>query len=233
MKPGDPKAINELFDRVAPSYDLLNDLLSFGMHRIWKRKLLKWLEPAKGENWIDLCCGTGDLAFLLAKKVCPGGSVLGIDSALQPLVFAEKRSTKKTSLKISWLQLDALDTGLDSNQFDGVVMAYGLRNLVSPFDGLREIHRLLKPGAKAGILDFKRQVEGSFGYRFQKFYLKNIVVPVAANSGLKAEYAYLETSLRGFPAPEDQQRLGLDAGFAESKYYSLAAGQMGALLLRA
>ena len=71
MRPGDPQAVRNLFDDVAPIYDHLNDLLSLGLHRFWKRQLLSWLSPKPGEKWLDLCCGTGDLAMLLARKVYP------------------------------------------------------------------------------------------------------------------------------------------------------------------
>ncbi len=233
MKPGNPEAVQDLFDRVAPSYDLMNDLFSFGLHRFWKRRLLKWLRPSEGEYWLDLCCGTGDLGLALARHLGEGGRVLGVDSASQPLLLASRKSVQRNLLNISWAQLDALDTGLPSAHFDGAVMAYGLRNVSSPLEALKEMRRLLKPGAKAGVLDFNKQLEGSWRYKFQKLYLRRVVVPIAARFGLQSEYAYLEESLKAFPTPLQQEKLGYEAGFKGSIYRSIALGQMGVLLLKA
>jgi len=232
MRPGDPQSVRNLFDDVAPIYDHLNDLLSFGLHRFWKRQLLAWLSPMPGEKWLDLCCGTGDLAIILAPKVYPNGMVLGLDSASKPLSLARKRSLKDPRLSVSWVQRDALDTGLESHYFDGVVMGYGLRNLPDPKAGLKEINRLLKPGSRAGILDFNKLPVTSFRAAFQKFYLRKIVVPIAAGFGLREHYIYLEESLKKFPEGSAQVRLAQELGFAEAKHKLLAAGLMGALLLK-
>ncbi len=233
VRPGDPEAVEQLFNAVAPNYDRLNDLLSFGMHRIWKRQLLGWLRPLPGGHWLDLCCGTGDLALVLARQLRPGGSVLALDVAEEPLAIAKQRAAVEPLLEISWLQADATDTGLPSYRFDGAVMAYGLRNLSDPAAGLKELRRLLRPGARAGVLDFNRTAEGSLAARFQRFYLRQLVVPVAAKVGLRDHYAYLEASLQQFPEGDVQVRLAREAGFSEACHRPLAAGQMGALLLTA
>ncbi len=232
MKPRDPKAIKELFDSVSSRYDFLNDLFSFGLHRLWKRKLLIWLAPSTGEKWIDLCCGTGDLTVSIARLVGPSGSALGLDFSEAQIFIAKKRSASKPDLSLSWLSRDALNTCLPPSSFDGVVMAYGLRNLQDPEVGLNEIFRLLKPGAKAGVLDFNRSEEGSKTSFFQKFYLRRLVVPIASILGLREEYAYLEKSLQNFPSGFDQREIALNIGFKEAEYRLLAAGQMGALLLK-
>ncbi len=233
MRPGDPKLVENLFNDVAPKYDRLNDLLSLGLHRVWKKQLLDWLRPVAGEDWIDLCCGTGDLSLALARRVRPEGTVLGLDSAIQPLSFAMARAAKEPMHSISWLRKDALDTGLPSCQFDGAVMAYGLRNLSDPLAGLAEMRRLLKPGARAGILDFNHLSNSSLRGGFQKFYLRKLVVPIAAQFGLRHQYAYLEESLKNFPDGLTQETLAKEAGFEEASHRTLAAGQMGVLLLLA
>ena len=232
MKPGDSDAVEKLFNDVAHNYDHLNDWLSLGLHRVWKRQLLLWLAPMPGENWLDLCCGTGDLALLFAREVCPGGFVVGIDSAVEPLCLARQRSLKESQLSISWIKGDALNTGLPSDSFDGVVMAYGLRNLSDLEAGFKELHRVLKPGARAGILDFNKMRDEFIGARFQKFYLRNIAVPIAAKFGLNDHYVYLEKSLKLFPQGHEQEHLARAAGFLEAKHRLLGFGQMGALLLR-
>ena len=121
MKPGDPAAVEQLFDAVAPRYDRLNDLLSLGLHRQWKRQLVRTLQPGAGEQWLDLCCGTGDLALELGRCVRPGGGVIGLDAAAAPLERARQRQQQQPWLPVTFQQGDALDTGLPSACADGAV----------------------------------------------------------------------------------------------------------------
>ena len=232
MKPGDPAAVEQLFDAVAPRYDQLNDWLSFGLHRQWKRQLVRSLQPQPGETWLDLCCGTGDLALELARCVRPGGRVVGLDAAAAPLELARQRQRRQPWLSLDWCQGDALQTGLASASVDGVVMAYGLRNLADPAAGLAEIHRLLKPGGRAGVLDFNRLPEETPAAAFQRFYLRRLVVPAAAAVGLRDEYAYLEESLKRFPDGQTQEQLAREAGYQTARHRGLVSGQMGLLLLQ-
>jgi len=154
MRPGNSKAIEEMFNSISSKYDFLNDIFSFGLHRFWKTRLLDILNPTFGEKWIDLCCGTGDMSILLARYMKNSENITGLDSASQALKVARERSKQNYS-SIEWIKGDALETNLASNQFDGLLMAYGLRNLSSPYAGLKEAFRILKPGGRAGILDFR------------------------------------------------------------------------------
>tara|TARA_Y100001968_G_scaffold229193_1_gene211969 strand:+ start:1175 stop:1876 length:702 start_codon:yes stop_codon:yes gene_type:complete len=231
MRPGDPAAIKNMFDAIAPSYDFLNDFYSFGLHRFWKRRLLSAVSPKTGEKWIDLCCGTGDLTFLLAKAVQPGGQVIGIDSAENPLLIAKKKSSCEDFLSITWYQEDAIKTSLPSKHFDGLIMSYGLRNLCDVKLAFKEIRRVLKKGGKAGILDFNKPRKGSFAFLFQKLYLRLFVVPFSTFFGLGQHYRYLEKSIENFPSGNIQIRLAQDAGFSEANYQLLCGGQMGLLVL--
>ncbi len=233
MNSSNSEEVERLFNKIAPSYDFLNDLLSFGLHRIWKRKLLRFLEPSSGEKWIDLCCGSGDLSICLADRIQSFGSVLGVDFSSELLILAKKRAKRRKIFSISWLNEDVLNNCLPSNSFDGVVMAYGLRNLSDPKEGIKEIYRLLKPGGRAGVLDFNSAIENSIMSCFQKIYLRYFVVPIATIFGLKKEYKYLEKSLKDFPSGTMQKNLAIDAGFRKVSYKILAGGQMGILLLRA
>ena len=137
MKPGDAEAVEQLFNDAAPTYDRLNDWLSFGLHRQWKRQMLLQLSPQRGERWLDLCCGTGDLALALGRRLRPGGQVIGVDAAAAPLAVAAGRSAREPWLPIVWRQGDALALDLPDASADGAVMAYGLRNLSDPAAGLR------------------------------------------------------------------------------------------------
>jgi ubiquinone/menaquinone biosynthesis methyltransferase len=239
FKPGDPGDVRALFDEIAPSYDRLNDLLSLGCHRLWKRRAVAWLEPHAGQRLLDLCCGTGDLALVLAAKVRPGGSVVGVDAASGPLRLAQQRSSRQPWLPVEWRLGDALATGLASASFDGAVIGYGLRNLADPAAGLAELRRLLRPGRRAAVLDFNRPdpdgpagaVAAALQQRFQQVYLRALVVPTARLWGIPEQYAYLEESLRRFPTGAEQERLAREAGFRAARHRLLAGGQMGLLEL--
>ena len=230
MKPGDPAAVEQLFDEVAPRYDRLNDWLSLGLHRIWKRQLLRWVHPRAGDVWLDLCCGTGDLALQLARTLRPRGRVIALDAAAAPLQQARRRHRREPWLAVDWLQGDALDTGLSSGCADGAVMAYGLRNLPDPAAGLRELRRLLHRDGRAAVLDFNRSTGTTAA--LQTLALRRVVVPVASQLGLKAQYAYLETSIAEFPTGPEQEQLAMAAGFSWAQHRPMAGGLMGLLELR-
>jgi len=144
IQPGDPDQVRDLFDRIAPAYDNLNDLLSLGLHRLWKRQAIAWLDPRPGQRMLDLCCGTGDLALVLAEKVRPGGLVLGIDAAAAPLERARARARSQPWLPVEFREGDAAATGLAAGWADAAVMAYGLRNLPDAAAALAELRRLLR-----------------------------------------------------------------------------------------
>ncbi|MCP9926386.1 bifunctional demethylmenaquinone methyltransferase/2-methoxy-6-polyprenyl-1,4-benzoquinol methylase UbiE [Cyanobium sp. CH-040] len=237
FRPGDPEAVDDLFEQIAPRYDRLNDLLSLGLHRLWKRQAIAWLAPVPGQRLLDLCCGTGDLALLMAARVRPGGGVLGLDRAAAPLRLARQRAARQPWLPLDWRQADALATGLADGCVDGAVMAYGLRNLADPAAGLAELRRLLRPGGRAVVLDFNRPDTASAGGRrtaaLQRQLLRRLVVPVAATVGLEEHYAYLERSLERFPTAAGQEALARRAGFALARHRPLAGGLMGLLQLQA
>jgi ubiquinone/menaquinone biosynthesis methyltransferase len=229
--PGDPSAVSELFEQIAPRYDRLNDLLSLGLHRLWKRRAVLWLRPSPAQTLLDLCCGTGDLALLLAARVRPGGRVLGLDAAAAPLALAAARAARQPWLPLEWRQADALATGLPSAGADGAVMAYGLRNLADPAAGLRELQRVLRPGGRAAVLDFNRPPPGAAVAGFQRAYLRRVVVPAARAFALEEHYAYLEASLERFVSAAEQESLARAAGFRSVRHRPLAAGLMGLLEL--
>ncbi|MEM6614698.1 MAG: bifunctional demethylmenaquinone methyltransferase/2-methoxy-6-polyprenyl-1,4-benzoquinol methylase UbiE [Cyanobacteria bacterium P01_C01_bin.72] len=223
--------IQAIFDRIAPVYDRLNDRLSFGQHRIWKLMTVKWSEAKLGDHALDVCCGSGDLALQLAKQVGEQGQVTGIDFACEQLAIAEQRqSLKCPTVSMNWLEGDALALPFPDNQFDCATMGYGLRNVIDIPLSLHELWRVLKPGAKAAILDFHRP-DTDYMQLFQSWYLANIVVPTASAMGLKEEYAYISPSVERFPTGKEQIELARTAGFSQTVHYPLMGGMMGILVL--
>jgi demethylphylloquinol methyltransferase len=223
--------IRAIFDRIAPVYDRLNNQLSFGQHRVWKLMAVKWCDPSPGDIGLDICCGSGDLAQLLARQIGFSGSVIGIDFAAEQLAIARQRNNSKSvPLPINWIEGDALNLPFDDNRFDCATMGYGLRNVTDIPRCLQELQRVLKKGAKAAILDFHRPNQ-SLLLTFQQWYLDNIVVPTAKNLGLTEEYAYIAPSLDRFPTGEEQVNLAYRAGFTRATHYPIAGGMMGVLVI--
>jgi len=226
--------IQQIFDRIAPVYDRFNDLLSLGQHRIWKKMALHWCEPKQGEKWLDLCCGSGDMAALVAQKVAPTGQVIGVDFSKELLAIAANKANNylpKMQKCLTWQQGNVLSLPFADNTFDGATLAYGLRNVANIPQCLSELHRVLKEGAKAAILDFHRPSDRLM-QTFQDFYLDRVVVPLADRFSMTNEYAYIAPSLARFPIGAEQVKLAKAAGFEQVKHYAIANGMMGILVLQ-
>ena len=223
--------VRNLFNRISYNYDFLNNLLSFGLHRFWKIKLVELLKPIDGENWADLCCGTGDLAFLIFKKVKPNGTVTGIDSANEILNIARKRSRLIRNKFICWEMQDILEIDENLKTYDGICMSYGLRNLVNVEEGLRKVFNLLDDQGRAGFLDFNHSKKNSIADLFQKIYLRLVVVPISKFFKLGKEYSYIEESIKNFPKGNKLIKIAKRVGFKKVAYRTIFFNQMGILIL--
>ncbi|MDZ7958732.1 MAG: bifunctional demethylmenaquinone methyltransferase/2-methoxy-6-polyprenyl-1,4-benzoquinol methylase UbiE [Aulosira sp. DedQUE10] len=223
--------IRAIFDRIAPIYDQLNNWLSLGQHQIWKEMTIKWSNPQPGDSCLDLCCGSGDIAFGLARRVGAKGHVYGVDFSPNLLAMAKERSQRQyQEPAITWIEADVLDLPFEDNKFDAATMGYGLRNVKDIPRSLKELYRVLKPGAKAAILDFHRP-ENPQLRSFQQWYLENIVVQLATQLGVKEEYAYISPSLDRFPIGKEQVELAYQVGFAAVTHYPIVNGMMGVLVV--
>jgi ubiquinone/menaquinone biosynthesis methyltransferase len=227
-----PDQIRELFDHIAPHYDLLNQTLSLGLHRVWKQMAVRWSGATQGGQVLDLCCGTGDLALQLARRVGKKGRVVGLDFSPAMLAIAKSRELQRyPGYSLEWILADALHLPFVEHSFDAITMGYGLRNVTDIPQALREMQRVLKPGCRAAILDFHRPVGIPLLEQFQRWYLNTQVVSQAKVLGLGAEYAYIDPSLDRFPSGEEQRQMALRAGFATAKFYPLVWGMMGVLVI--
>ncbi|CAN6228767.1 unnamed protein product [Urochloa humidicola] len=221
-----------LFSRIAPVYDHLNDVLSLGQHRTWKRICVSWSRAKVGDRVLDLCCGSGDLTFLLSQKVGLDGEVMAVDFSRQQLQTAADRQEQRWKLcykNIKWIEGDALDLPFTDCYFDAVTIGYGLRNVVDKPRAMQEIFKVLKPGSRASILDFNKS-SSLFTASLQSWAIDNVVVPLASGYGLAEEYKYLKSSISQYLTGEELEKLAKEAGFSVAKHYELGGGLMGNLV---
>lgn len=188
---------------------------------------VKWSGASLGDTCLDVCCGSGDLARLLAKQVGRRGKIYGVDFSSKQLQVAQESTPPH--LTINWLEGNALALPFSNNYFDAVTMGYGLRNVVDIPQALQELYRVLKPQAQVAILDFHKP-SSSLVNHFQQWYLGHIVVPMAERFNFTAEYAYLMPSLERFPDRLEQIKLAQAAGFTDVVHYPIAFGLMGVLV---
>lgn len=184
---------------------------------------------------LDVCTGTGDLAFLLAQSVGRDGEVVAVDFAADILREAQRRydslpRSDRYRTRITFKEGDALRLPFEGNSFDGATIGYGLRNVGDPLVALQELWRVLKPGTRAVVLDFNNPRDAPVVDQFQSVMLSRVVVPVASMMGLGEEYEYLRPSIERFPTGREQERLAKEAGFTSARHYELAGGLMGCLV---
>ena len=197
--PGETRAskVNDLFARIARRYDLINDLQSFGLHRNWKRRVVNLAKAVPGTRALDLCCGTGDIAFALAQR---GADVTGLDFSTEMLEVAATRHLKSHASNLKFIQGDAQQLSFAENAFDIVSVGYGLRNLTSWQRGLEEMHRVAKPGGRLVVLDFGKPPNAL--WRALYFTHLRLSVPLIGLlfCGDASAYAYILESLKHYPA---------------------------------
>jgi demethylmenaquinone methyltransferase/2-methoxy-6-polyprenyl-1,4-benzoquinol methylase len=212
--PGAARAarVNDLFAAVAPRYDLINDLQSLGMHRGWKRRLVRLAAGRPGEQALDLCCGTGDVAFALAAA---GLQTTGLDFSNAMLSVARARQLRTSGAgQPRFLQGDAQAIPFPDGSFDVVTVSYGLRNLTRWQGGLAEMLRVARPGGRLLVLDFGKPDNAV--WRALYFAYLRCVVPVFGRlfCGDAQTHSYILESLRHYPAQrgvaEEMRRLGCE-----------------------
>jgi demethylmenaquinone methyltransferase/2-methoxy-6-polyprenyl-1,4-benzoquinol methylase len=199
--PGESRAarVNDLFARIARRYDFLNDLQSFGLHRSWKRRVAELAQIKRGDRALDLCCGTGDISFALARR---GAATTGLDFSPQMLeVAAHRQNNLKSQISnLKFLQGDAQQLPFPDETFDIVTVGYGLRNLTNWERGLKEMHRVARPGARLVVLDFGKPANAL--WRAVYFTHLKMSVPLMGwlFCGNASAYAYILESLKHYPA---------------------------------
>jgi demethylmenaquinone methyltransferase / 2-methoxy-6-polyprenyl-1,4-benzoquinol methylase len=230
------RRVRDMFSDIAPRYDLLNYLLSFSMDRKWRqltaekfRRILRRTDA----RVLDLCCGTGDLAFALELErvevirdsTAHRAPIVGCDFAY-PMVERARKKAKSDSHTAEFINGDALSMPFPDASFDLVATAFGFRNLANYERGLREIARVLKPGGRIAILEFS-EPSNSVMAGMYRFYFKRILPLIGGMiSGNRTAYSYLPSSVSSFPAPPELAKLLGDAGFLGIRYQAWNFGSV-------
>jgi demethylmenaquinone methyltransferase/2-methoxy-6-polyprenyl-1,4-benzoquinol methylase len=224
--PGRERQVQAMFSAIAPRYDLNNTLLSFGLHHRWKRAAIAAAELKSGERLLDLCAGTGDLAFLAAHTVGEGGLVIASDLNRAMLEVGRQRAGRLgLDRRVRFIQGHAQAIQLADRCVDAVTVAFGIRNVDHPERAFAEIFRVLKPGGRLVCLEFSRPVSGWLRHCYD-FYSSTLLpwIGTTVARDRTGVYRYLPASIREFP---DQARLATmieAAGFAPVHYTNLAGG---------
>ncbi len=215
------KYVQKKFSKIAGKYDLFNDLFTLGMHRYWKRFLVKKTELAKGNNALDICCGTGDITQLLNNKVEEEGQVIGLDFSSGMLEVAHARNINS---EVSLLRSDASILPMQDCSLDAVTVGYGLRNLVNIEMCLKEVFRVLKPGGRFLSLDVgKVKIPGI--RHFFDFYFFHIV-PIIGKMIYSGEdmFDYFPQSSVNYPSQENLSEMLENTGFTNVRFYNFCFG---------
>jgi len=241
-QPGAERAnrVGDLFATIAPRYDLINDLQSFGLHRFWKRRLVRLAGPKPGERALDLCCGTGDIAFALAH--C-GAEVVGLDFSEAMLAVARgkvssefrvpssefnaERGTRNSELSLPlFITGDAQHVPFPDDHFDIVTVGYGLRNLASWEAGLMEMRRVAKPGGRLLVLDFGKPANGLLRVVYFGYLRWGIPVFGKAFCHDSQTHSYIFESLKNYPAQKGVAEKLKAMGCEDVRVVNLLGGVM-------
>ena len=192
--------VRQMFSSIAPRYDVANEVLSFGVHRLWRRTAVKLSQATEGRHVLDCATGTGDLALAFKRKVGPTGRVVGTDFCPEMLESAPAKAAK-AGLEVEFQVQDAMALTLPDNTFDVASISFGIRNVDDPVKCLQEMARVVRPGGRVVVLEFG-QPTGPYGVLF-RFYSKTVMPTVGGLlTGNRAAFQYLPRTAAAFPAGE-------------------------------
>ena len=220
-----PKLVNKVFDNVAFRYDLMNDLMSAGLHRLWKDSFIDWLAPRKNTHLLDVAGGTGDIAFRFSKKTKNQAKVTILDRNENMLNEGKRRlNVGQIAPDLEWVCGDAMNLPFKNEIFDYYTISFGIRNVLDLKKCLSEALRVLKPGGRIMILEFSK-VENETLNKIYDAFSFNVVPRLGKLIANDAEsYQYLIESIRKFPSQEKLASLVSEAGFSLVKYRNLTQG---------
>jgi demethylmenaquinone methyltransferase/2-methoxy-6-polyprenyl-1,4-benzoquinol methylase len=217
--------VREMFSRLAKRYDLVNDVMSFGMHRRWKREAVRLaLDRRRPARVLDLCCGTGDMSFLAEEL--GASSVVGADFTV-PMLSVARRRAREERRRPRCVAADALHLPFRDGVFDAITVGYGLRNVADPAKALREMRRVLAPSGRVVVLDFGKP-DNPLASSLYFAYLKTMMPAVGwIFHGDPETYLYIPASLERYPAQRGVERLMEESGLVHVRYENRLLGTMG------
>lgn len=216
--------VQGVFNSVASKYDVMNDAMSMGIHRIWKDAMMDWLAPRAGQRLLDVAGGTGDISFRFLKRAGHGHATV-LDLTEPMLVEGRKRAEAgQMAEMLDWVVGDAMKLPFEDNTFDVYTISFGIRNVTRPQEALNEAYRVLKPGGRLMVLEFS-QIPNEMMQKVYDLYSFNIIPPMGQMiAGDRDSYQYLVESIRKFPDQETFLGMIRTAGFDLAKYRNLTMG---------
>ena len=215
------RLVTKIFEDVSKKYDLMNDLMSLGIHRLWKRDFINWLNPQKNTKLIDVASGTGDIAKLFLEQINYDGNVYCVDENKDMLNISKKKLKNKNNIK--WFCENAEELPFDNNEFDYYTISFGLRNVENIDKAIREAFRILKPGGRFLCLEFSK-VENEILNKFYKIYSKSIPKIGKFIVGKSEPYEYLIDSIEKFYSQEKFFEQIKKQNFTNVSYRNLSGG---------
>jgi len=215
------RRVGKVFSSVARRYDLMNDLMSGGMHRLWKDRFVRRVKPRPGERILDMAGGTGDVAFRMARR---GALVTVADINADMLAVGMERAKARGLEGLAWKQENAEALSFEDRSFDAYTIAFGIRNVTDIPAALAQAHRVLKHGGRFYCLEFSTSDWPGFADAYELYAEKVIPRLGKAVAGDEESYRYLVESIRRFPQPEQFRRMIGQAGFEQAKVETLFGG---------
>ena len=216
--------VQGVFNSVSSKYDVMNDVMSLGVHRIWKDMMMDWLAPRSDQKLLDVAGGTGDIAFKFLERSGFGhATVLDLTSSM--LTEGRNRAeAQQMAHQINWVVGDAMNLPFEDNVFDVYTISFGIRNVTRPQEALKEAYRVLKPGGRIMVLEFS-QIPVPLGQWFYDRYSFNLIPKMGEIiASDRQSYQYLVESIRKFPDQETFLGMIESAGFENTKYRNLTLG---------
>lgn len=216
--------VQGVFSSVANKYDVMNDAMSLGIHRIWKDAMMDWLAPRAGQRLLDVAGGTGDIAFRFLARAGQGHATV-LDLTEPMLIEGRKRAeADNLAERLGWVVGDAMALPFADNSFDVYTISFGIRNVTRPQEALNEAYRVLRPGGRLMVLEFSQIPHDMLQKMYDLYSFNAIPVMGKIITGDRDSYQYLVESIRQFPDQETFLSMVKQAGFGNAKYRNLSLG---------